>query len=354
MMLLLMMSCSLFEQPKEPLYEAESEALALHERAVEFYESGQYERSLALLNEALVLDDESPELWLNQAISLAKTGDLLGAVQSATRAVALGQLRDPTTGIALYNRACWRLALGEHRLGAQDVMAAVATGSIDPLQAASDPDLQVLASLDEYQNALPFDLPVDLGIDSESYFVGARWEVSFRIESSYGETPSIGSISTLAPIHLVEIVDNVVDLGAHEAHELTYRFVVDGVMSGDIGPFHVQSSGLERLLPSRPVLFLGPEAYAGDLRPRDIEFLVPSALFDEVSGRVVFRENGRVSVREVDREVIEWDPAEVVAIHVRSEGQPVWSGYDATLTETSSGNQEVVIMSGSQVAVYRP
>jgi hypothetical protein len=352
MMLILMVGCSLFEEPRDLLYDAESRALDLHVRSVEFFEAGEYERSLALLNEAITLDGQSPELWLSQAISLAETGDLVRAVQSATRAVALGELTDPTTGAALYNRGCWRLAMGEEEAGAQDVMAAVATGSIDPLRAVSDPDLQLLADSEEYHDVLPFELPVDLSIDSESYFVGSRWEISFRLESSYGETPTIGSVSTTAPIHLVEIVDNVIDLGAHEAHELTYRFVVDGVMSGEIGPFHIESSGLERFLPSRPFLFLGPEAHESNPGSQDVEFLVPSALFREESERVDFRENGRVSVREVDREVIDWQPVDVVALHVRSAGQPVWSGYDATLMEVSGGEQEIVIALGSQDAVY--
>jgi len=352
MIFLFLAGCSLFGSDAELLYEAESQALALQERAAELSASGQFELSLSKLNEALALDSQSPELWLSQAISLSETGDISGAVQSATRAIALGDLKSPTTGVALYNRACWRLALGETIMASQDLMAAVATGTIDPLQAVADPDLRSLASFTEFDGLISFDLPVELEIDSESYFVGSRWEVSFKVESSYGETPSIGSIFSSAPVSLVEIVDNVIDLGAHESHELTYRFVVDGVMDGELGPFHVESSGLELELPSRPFVFLGPVSQSDQLELREIEFLVPSSLFPEDEDRVVFRDNGRVAVKEVDREEVSWEPSDVVAIHLRSEGQPVWSGYDASLTGVPSSEQTVVITSGSQEYEY--
>ena len=354
MILLFIVGCSLFEEPREPVYDAQSRSLVLHGRSVEAFDAGDYAQALTLLNEAILLDGQSPELWLSQAISLAETGDLIGAVQSATRAAALGELMDATTGAALYNRACWRLTLGEEEGAAQDLMAALATGSIDPLRAASDPDLQALSVSEEYGHVLPFELPVELSIDSESYFVGARWEVSFRVESSYGETPSIDSISTAAPVRLLEIVDNVLDLGAHEAHELTYRFEVEGAMRGEIGPFYVRSSGLERIVPASSFIFLGAEGAASGSGLREVEFLVPSSLFVDDLDRVAFRENERVSVREVGREVIDWQPQDLVAIHVRSEGQPVWSGYDAKLVETSAGSQGVVITLDSQATEYSP
>lgn len=115
-------------------------------RATDAYRKGEYQESIDLYRE-LVERRPLPRHYSALAASLDATGDHLEAVEMTSRAIK----RDPEFGLAYYNRASSRAALGQRNPAIEDLRATLRTDSSRQLKQ------EAARALESLENNRPLD-----------------------------------------------------------------------------------------------------------------------------------------------------------------------------------------------------
>lgn len=313
----------------DPL-DPQREALAAYARGVDALEGGDAPAAVVQFGEALQLDP-TPELHLWRARALAAAGDLDGAVAGADAALEMR----PDSALARYNRGCWRLRQGLTELAWGDIQAALASGQLDPLAVAQDPDLDPLRADPRFADRVPAAaLPAVLSVDAGPRFLRDDWVL--RVEAVHAPDQPLeleGLLPVpappLSPRRMVQTRTRQGGL-ARSAVELNLR--VEGAFEGQIGPFTARAGALSKSLEAQPVELLAPEGHlAPALPPLAFALRTPEAIFARVAPDTAAREEGWLLVRGLPGDTLSWlgQPEVVFTAELREGPAPVWLGWAA-------------------------
>lgn len=230
------------------------DALDAWDRGVLALDAGRPLDALTAFEEAALGLPDSPELWLWRGKARADAGDMAGAVQAADEALRL----HPGWGLALYDRGCWRTRQGRLADASDDVLAALATGEVDLLVAAADPDLDPLRAEPSLAGRVPpRRLPAVVRGPAEPVVVGDRALLTWEVRQPAGAELRLhltgGLPSALRPVRGVDDVDPQ-DGAVGRRLELELEAVAP--FAGAVGPFHLEAGGLEVTLDAVPVRVL--------------------------------------------------------------------------------------------------
>ncbi|MCB9761560.1 MAG: tetratricopeptide repeat protein [Alphaproteobacteria bacterium] len=318
-----------------PRFERFSDALSDYEQARAALDGGRAAEAVQALERATRSDPASPELWLWLGAARAEAGDADGAVVAATEALA----RRPGWAEALYNRACWRLAgaseADARQLSGADLQAALATGVIDPLTAATDPDLQALRDDPATAALVPVAaLPAGIEVRDATVFLGSEWTVTLWANHRAADPLEVRLDGT-PPQHLqpLRVVEEWSEAGPLRRTELRFAFQATGAEETTIGPWTLSASGLRATLEPVPLRLLAPEGHTAPPRPLpEGAFTAPSVRFAEVPEPGAVRQGATVLVRAAPGDAVVMDGAtEMVRHEVREAGIVRWVGFSATL-----------------------
>ncbi len=316
-------------------------SLGLWEEGVQALEVGDPGAAVEAFSSAILKDPASPEIWLWKGRALAEAGDLEGAIQAAGQVLA----RRPDHPVARYNRACWLARQGRLEEAAGDLARVLEEGGVDRLDAARDPDLDVLRADPATRSRVPARrLPAWATADPEAMFVGSQWSVRILVELPVEEPALHLSFDgdEAAPLQLMRIVEDWVPHGATVERDIEFIFRVLGEGEGRVGPWLAKGAGLEAFLPTVPYRFLAPPG-ASPVVGRSLAGLFRSPE-ERVGG---LQETG--AVRYADHVVVRGEPGDrlessttpSLQVEVRSGGQPTWIAW------------EIASEPGSRVALHR-
>jgi hypothetical protein len=321
----LLQGCGPQEQPVLDPYPT---ALAAYDAGRQALERGEVSGAVQALQQAVEADPRSPELqlWLGRAQAAAN--DPVSAVASATLALGLR----PGWGLALYNRACWRVQVGELALAVDDLEAALATGDVGRLQAAADPDLDPLRAHASFSARVPAKgLPLLLQGAPESVFLGSDWTLTLYAAHPRGKALSVAWQGPGPPgLVLRRVVEEVSTHGEETRRSVAWTWRVGGPFGGTIGPLTAESGVLKGHTEAIEVLFLAPEGtpLPGSGQP---ELPLATERFSGLEEAVPVRLGERVLVRMAAGDRIAWSPrpAQLARFELREDGQALWVGWEA-------------------------
>jgi hypothetical protein len=306
----------------------------------------EHDWALVDLEEAIRADPRSAELWLSKGHSLASLGRYEEAISAAAMAL---QLR-PGWHDAYYDRACWESLNGNLERAALDLQYALEEGGIDRLTAAADSDLDPLRADSRFSDLLPDKaLPADVHADAEALFLGSEWEVVFRFLNRPENPVRLDWLGTEGlPARHFRTVEDIWPESGVNAHVLRVIFKVSGEGEGRIGPWRIGASGLDRELDAVQYVFRKPPSREapGLLPMRAEDFVVPSTHFAGLDLHKPLRRGGRVLVKTLPGEQVEWAAVDAVQHELRREGQTEWLGWQGTLPPNAKvrirrGNKEL-------------
>ena len=304
-------------------------ALAAYDSGVAALARGEATAAAAHFTEALTHDPSSAELQLWLGRSLAAAGDAPGAVRAATEALAL----QPGAGIALYNRACWRVQAGELEAAVVDLEAALATDEVGTLTAASDPDLAPLRAHPVWQARVPAaGLPVLLEAGPESAFLGSDWTVTLFARHLVDD-PLAPRWEGPAPPGLAmrRVVEDRTVEGEEVRTSVAWTWRVEAPDEGAVGPLVVTAGGLSgRTGAVEAKLLAPPDTPTATGSPPVLP--VPTAALGALAEGAPVREGERVRVRVLAGDKVTWTPrpADLVRHELRLDGQVEWVAWEAT------------------------
>ncbi len=318
-------------------------ALAAYEAGVLALEDGRPAQAVQALEQAVQADPRSPELqlWLGRARAAA--GNAPGAVQAASAALALRS----GWGLALYNRACWRVGAGELEAAVVDLEAALRTGEVGALTAGADPDLAALRQDPRFADRVPgASLPVLLEGGPESVFQGSDWTATLFVRHPVGERPEIVWQGASPPgLTLRRVIEDATVEGDEVRSSVAWTWRVGGPFSGAVGPLAVRAGGLTGVTEAVQVRFLAPPDTPPAAGPAP-SLPLPQAVLEGLVDGAPVREGSQVRVRVAAGDRVAWTPrpADLVRFEQRDQGQVDWIAWVAesdpeTVIKVTRGRQ---------------
>ncbi len=145
MTLLFWLACA--DPELAPLVRARDE----YTRGAAALDAGRHAEAIEAFAAARAGDPQSPVLALWEARARAASGDVAAAEALATEVLRT----HPDAGLAWYNRAAWRLRLGQADAAAGDLRRALKLGVRSPFEAAIDPDFAGVLGTPAFADVLP-------------------------------------------------------------------------------------------------------------------------------------------------------------------------------------------------------
>jgi hypothetical protein len=334
-MMLLLLACSSAPDAPETM-QGIKEALGHWRKAEAHRLVGEFEPAWNELEKALLVDTQSPELWLSAGHVLAELGRLEEAIAYAGKSIELR----PMWHNAHYDRACWLSLAGRLEEAAEALRIALGEGGIDLLTAAADADLDPLRLDPRFADLLPEKaLPAEVSADEKTYFMGSEWAIDFQFlnrpnQSVQLDLPGHRSL----PAKPIRVVEDISPQAGVNAHSVRFVFRVTGAGEGTLGPWSIASGGLERSLAPVGFAFLAPPnqdvSLVQALAPGS--FSIPSSLFASVPLHQPVRKGEQVLVKTLGGERVEWLAQNGVQHELRLEGQTEWLGWQGSLPKDSA------------------
>lgn len=253
---LILFSCA------DPEFAPLKQALVDFQRGQEALAAGQPAEAAEAFVRARAGDSGSPVLAMWEARARAAAGDAEGAERLATEVLRA----QPDAGLALYNRAAWRVRLGRTDAAAEDLARALALGFRSPYEAAIDADFAAVLGTPPFDGVLP-PTPVVVratGPDG-SVFLGSDVLVSVAMMSApevgvdlWRTGPSPGCLA------LDRIVEDQSSTAGVLARRIDLHFRATGACAADLGlearvvhpvPMHVPA-GVVRIDVAAPSSFV--------------------------------------------------------------------------------------------------
>lgn len=306
-----------------------SDALAAYDRGRTLLSAQRAPEAVVAMEQATERDPRSPELQLWLGTARAEAGDLAGAIEAASQALAL----KPGWPLALYDRACWRLRTGDAAqidAARGDLRLALASGEINPLDVVQDPDITPFIQDPRLRDLLPTPaLPASIEAPDGAVFWGSDWVLTLSVSARPGDELRFDGVpalpSALSPAQVLETVEPA---GMLEKHTLRLRFVVVGAGEGSLGPFRVSAGGLSAELPAVPYTLLAPPERAQGPEPwSESPFFWPGVRFKELE-EPGLRTGAAVLVRAGpgDEILLEPPPLHAMDVELRRDERPLWIG----------------------------
>lgn len=221
----------------DPALEPFDRSLDAYDEGRAALEAGTPEKAAEAFVAARAGDATSTVLALWEAKALADAGRLADAD------ARLGEIirAHPDDGLALYNRASYRVRAGRPTEAAADLREALRLGVRSPFEAVADPDFSAMAGTPEFEGVLPADtIAASLEGPGGSVFVGSRFDLTFRIVGLPGVALDL-SRGGADPgcLTLLRLVEDRHSEAGMLARSVTATFRADGPCDATLGPFEL-------------------------------------------------------------------------------------------------------------------
>jgi hypothetical protein len=211
----------------------------------------------AAFDRALAARPDDALLMAWKAKAAADAGDLDEAVLQVSLALA----EDETLAAARYDRAAWRARKGDVDAAAKDLADAIASGVIrTPRDILDDPDFATALQDPAFAAVVPPDpLRVSIHGPDGAVFLGSDVDIALTVLGSGPGTPiAVAPEAATGPLRLSLAVEDQVQSLEGPARVITWRFVVLGAGSVDVGPFHVDAGPRSASAPKLHVDAMAP------------------------------------------------------------------------------------------------
>lgn len=222
------------------------EALDLWRHGVDILEEDPAQAALAFRDARIALP-VNPVLLTWEARALADSGDLV----RARAALDLALERDPSFGVARYNRAAYACRAGEYEAAARDLRRVLEDGVVSARQVVQDPDFAPHLMEDAFEFLPVTALQVSVEAPTGTLFWGTEFSVRLRVVGASVGPLSLTAEAVSGPIQLVRMVEDTSPSTSGAVRDLTWTFRITGAGDVRLGPFQLWSG--ERRVSLQPV-----------------------------------------------------------------------------------------------------